>query len=160
MTNDETREHKRNQRVQPPSTTAAMNLLVPIILLLLLASPISAFTAIARISSDSGKKSISNCLANPQHHRRQKQQRTHRQSVLKTMSPSSLPSSSTSSSSYSEKGTILDVSSYMLGPTPEETKDYIMQQTMLRVKDPKKSLDFYCNVLGFKLIHYSEVSRY
>ena len=52
----------------------------------------------------------------------------------------------------------LDVSSYMAGPTPEGTEDYIMQQTMFRVKDPKKSLDFYCDVLGFKLIHYSEVS--
>jgi len=50
----------------------------------------------------------------------------------------------------------LDVSSFMTGPTPEGTEDYVMQQTMMRVKDPKKSLDFYCNVLGFKLIHYSE----
>lgn len=50
-----------------------------------------------------------------------------------------------------------DVSTFMTSPRPEETKDYIMQQTMLRVKDPVKSLDFYCNVLGFKLIHYSEV---
>mmetsp|Transcript_23793 Transcript_23793/g.37446 ORF Transcript_23793/g.37446 Transcript_23793/m.37446 type:complete len:256 (+) Transcript_23793:68-835(+) len=50
----------------------------------------------------------------------------------------------------------LDVSAYMAGPTPEGTEDFIMQQTMFRVKDPKKSLDFYCNVLGFKLVHYSE----
>lgn len=50
-----------------------------------------------------------------------------------------------------------DVSSFMNSPRPPETKDYIMQQTMVRVKDPVKSLDFYCNVLGFKLIHYSEV---
>ena len=34
-----------------------------------------------------------------------------------------------------------------------------MQQTMMRVKDPVKSLEFYCNVLGFRLIHYSEVRR-
>ena len=30
----------------------------------------------------------------------------------------------------------------------------------MRVKDPKKSLDFYCNVLGFKLIHYSEFPQW
>ena len=50
-----------------------------------------------------------------------------------------------------------DVSSFMTNPQPQETKDYIMQQTMMRVKDPVKSLEFYCNVLGFRLIHYSEV---
>lgn len=52
-----------------------------------------------------------------------------------------------------------DVSSFLNGPRPEETKDYIMQQTMVRVKDPVKSLEFYCNILGFRLIHYSEVSE-
>jgi hypothetical protein len=51
-----------------------------------------------------------------------------------------------------------DVSPFMNGPRPDETKEYIMQQTMVRVKDPVKSLEFYCNVLGFRLIHYSEVS--
>lgn len=32
------------------------------------------------------------------------------------------------------------------------TQDYVMQQTMLRIKDPKPSLDFYQNVLGMKLL--------
>ncbi|GAA0832306.1 MAG: lactoylglutathione lyase [Marinomonas sp.] len=40
--------------------------------------------------------------------------------------------------------------------TPEKiaqaTAGYVMQQTMLRIKDPKASLDFYQNVLGMKLL--------
>ncbi|EJK71174.1 hypothetical protein THAOC_07413 [Thalassiosira oceanica] len=35
-----------------------------------------------------------------------------------------------------------------------------VQQTMIRVKDPKESLDFYCNVLGFKLVHFSEFPQW
>ena len=79
--------------------------------------------------------------------------------ALSSLSSSS--SSSPSSSSSSSSPPLVDVSSYMSGPTPDGTEDFVMQQTMIRVKDPKKSLDFYCNVLGFKLIHYSEVySKY
>ena len=33
----------------------------------------------------------------------------------------------------------------------EETKEYIFNQTMLRIKDPKVSLDFYTRILGMKL---------
>tara|TARA_B110000444_G_C18718392_1_gene537215 strand:- start:428 stop:970 length:543 start_codon:yes stop_codon:yes gene_type:complete len=32
-----------------------------------------------------------------------------------------------------------------------ETQSYVFNQTMLRIKDPKKSIDFYTRVLGMKL---------
>ena len=33
-------------------------------------------------------------------------------------------------------------------PSPVETSGYFLQQTMLRVRDPKDSLRFYTKVLG------------
>ncbi|BED89186.1 lactoylglutathione lyase [Pseudoalteromonas sp. MM1] len=46
------------------------------------------------------------------------------------------------------------MSSYNESPEQIEqaTKGYVMQQTMLRIKDPKPSLEFYQNVLGMKLL--------
>jgi len=65
-----------------------------------------------------------------------------------------------SSSNTMTTTTTPDVSKFMSGERPSETKDYIMQQTMYRVKDPVKSLEFYCNVLGFKLVMYSEFPQW
>ena len=36
--------------------------------------------------------------------------------------------------------------------TVPETQGYVMNQTMLRIKDPQRSLEFYSNVLGMTLI--------
>ena len=36
--------------------------------------------------------------------------------------------------------------------TPDtETQSYVFNQTMLRIKDPKVSLDFYTRIIGMKL---------
>jgi len=54
----------------------------------------------------------------------------------------------------------LDVSKYYTQARPDATKDYVMQQTMIRVKDPAKSLEFYCDVLGFNLVMHREFPQW
>ena len=49
---------------------------------------------------------------------------------------------------------------YFTMERPVETRDYIMQQTMIRVKDPEVSLKFYCEVLGFNLVMYRDFPQY
>ena len=53
-----------------------------------------------------------------------------------------------------------DVTAYMTKQRDPATEHFIMQQTMLRVKDPTRSLDFYCNVLGFNLVMYRELPQW
>ena len=152
-------------------------LLSSLLWLLIAPSRVSAFTAVTvtstRLSSGSSISSevnISNGNGFQLRRRRRRrdhhhQEDDHRSSAsnhpsLTILHMSSLSTTSSDDDGERQEGTTLDVSSYMFPiANDDETKDYIMQQTMIRVKDPIQSLDFYCNILGFRLIHYSEVSE-
>ncbi|KAJ8604091.1 hypothetical protein CTAYLR_001737 [Chrysophaeum taylorii] len=43
---------------------------------------------------------------------------------------------------------------------PAETKPFMMQQTMIRVKDPEASLKFYTEILGFKLLMHRDFPQW
>jgi len=53
-----------------------------------------------------------------------------------------------------------DVSTWYTQPRPDATKEFVMQQTMVRVKDPVESLAFYCDVLGFNLVMHREFPQW
>mmetsp|Transcript_75047 Transcript_75047/g.210574 ORF Transcript_75047/g.210574 Transcript_75047/m.210574 type:complete len:221 (-) Transcript_75047:157-819(-) len=53
-----------------------------------------------------------------------------------------------------------DAREYFAAKPDSATKEYVMQQTMFRIKDPKRSLDFYTKVLGMQLITAAEFPQW
>eukprot|EP00631_Chrysoreinhardia_giraudii_P000211 CAMPEP_0197421766 /NCGR_PEP_ID=MMETSP1170-20131217/10986_1 /TAXON_ID=54406 /ORGANISM="Sarcinochrysis sp, Strain CCMP770" /LENGTH=205 /DNA_ID=CAMNT_0042949043 /DNA_START=79 /DNA_END=696 /DNA_ORIENTATION=+ len=56
--------------------------------------------------------------------------------------------------------TTFDPTAFYGAAQPEATKAYVMQQSMIRVKDPAASLKFYTEVLGFKLIMHRDFPQW
>lgn len=55
---------------------------------------------------------------------------------------------------------LYDPTPFYAAAQPQETKDFYMQQTMVRVKDPETSLKFYIETLGFKLLMYRDFPQW
>eukprot|EP00948_MAST-09A_sp_MAST-9A-sp1_P000370 g370.t1 len=55
---------------------------------------------------------------------------------------------------------VFNASSFYDQTGPDETKTFIMQQTCFRIKDPKRSLDFYTKILGMKLLYHIDMPQY
>lgn len=58
------------------------------------------------------------------------------------------------------KGTNMIPPPETLKPTDTETQKYVLNHTMLRIRDPQLSLDFYTRILGMKLIRQLDFSKW
>ena len=56
--------------------------------------------------------------------------------------------------------TLYDPTPFYAAAQPPETKDFCMQQTMVRVKDPATSLKFYIETLGFQLVMFRDFPQW
>ncbi len=171
----DTRRYNMNTRWAPAKSLQMAFSFSPLVLSLLLslfaASSISAFSTVTttRLSSsnsvDSKEEENGSYSWQQFQLRRRRHQKDNCNASASKLSITRLNMSLSSSADDAQQGTTLDVSSY-ISPMDDdddnnnETKDYVMQQTMIRVKNPIQSLDFYCKILGFRLIHFSEVRSF